>query len=63
MREGMRLSENDDTQTVIIDVRDVPLEILLNGGNPALAHTLRAVAAELVQPAGNYAAHGSTPMP
>jgi hypothetical protein len=61
MGETTRLSDNDDTNPVIVDVSQVPLERLLGDDDSPLTQTIRSVLNDLGRPDENYAAHGTVP--
>lgn len=56
-----RTVPQDDEPAGIADVRRLPLDVLLDTDDSALANALRRVLRDLSQPGENYAAHSTAP--
>lgn len=61
MHEARRFRREDDAEPSILDVNDLPLDVVLASDDSALSTALRRVVRDMDQPGENFAAHGSTP--
>jgi len=60
MCDGMQQPHEDDAVLAIPDLRDLPVDVVLNADNSALGNTLQRLVTEMVGPDESYAAHGSS---